>query len=115
LLAAGATFLIGKIVFNWQNRGESPLQRMPTLKLARLPGLRYHDLRRRAATKVLGCGGGLPMATVAQTPAQPATAAIRMTRRCNLVQLEALRRTLEYVATAMLGEKFAAIRMNLPQ
>jgi len=55
------------------------------------------------------------MATVAQTPAQPATTAIRMTRRCNLVQLEALRRTLEYVAIAMLGEKFAAIRMNLPQ
>lgn len=67
--------------------------------LAELPGLRYHDLRHSAATKLLE--NGVPMATVAQVLGWSASTAIRMAKRYGHIRPDAQRQALESIATPM--------------
>lgn len=67
--------------------------------LAGLPGLRYHDCRHSAATKMLE--NGVPMATVAQILGWSASTAIRMAKRYGHIRPDAQRQALESIATAM--------------
>jgi integrase len=64
-----------------------------------LAGLRYHDLRHSAATKMLE--NGVPIATVAQVLGWSASTAIRMAKRYGHIRPEAQRRALESIATAL--------------
>jgi hypothetical protein len=64
-----------------------------------LAGLRYHDLRHSAATKMLE--KGVPIATVAQVLGWSASTAIRMAKRYGHIRPEAQRRVLESIATAL--------------
>ena len=68
-------------------------------RMAGLPGLRYHDLRHSAATKMLE--GGTPLATVAQVLGWSAATAARMAKRYGHIRPEAQRRALESIATAL--------------
>lgn len=64
-----------------------------------LEGLRFHDLRHSAATKMLE--NGVPIATVAQVLGWSASTAIRMAKRYGHIRPEAQRRALESIATAL--------------
>ena len=64
-----------------------------------LAGLRFHDLRHSAATKMLE--SGVPMATVAQVLGWSASTAIRMPKRYGHIRSEAQRHALESIATAL--------------
>ncbi|MGH9439670.1 MAG: tyrosine-type recombinase/integrase, partial [Terriglobia bacterium] len=68
-------------------------------ELAGLPGLRYHDLRHSAATKMLE--NGVPMPTVAHILGWSASTAIRMAKRYGHIRPDAQRRALESIATPM--------------
>ena len=67
--------------------------------LAGLPGLRYHDLRHSAATKMLG--SRVPIATVAQVLGWSASTAIRMAKRYGHIRPEAQRQVLESIAAPL--------------
>ena len=62
-------------------------------------GLRFHDLRHSAATKMLE--NGVPIATVAQVLGWSASTAIRMVKRYGHIRPEAQRQALESIATAL--------------
>ena len=64
-----------------------------------LEGLRFHDLRHSAATKMLE--NDVPIATVAQVLGWSASTAIRMAKRYGHIRPEAQRRALESIATAV--------------
>ncbi|MGO8814295.1 MAG: tyrosine-type recombinase/integrase [Terriglobia bacterium] len=64
-----------------------------------LVGLRFHDLRHSAATKMLE--NGIPIATVAQVLGWSASAAIRMAKRYGHIRPEAQWQVLESIATAL--------------
>jgi integrase len=64
-----------------------------------LAGLRFHDLRHSAATKMLE--NGVPIATVAQVLGWSASTAIRMAKRYGHIRPEAQRQALESIATAL--------------
>ena len=64
-----------------------------------LAGLRYHDLRHSAATKMLE--NGIPSAAVAQVLGWSASTAIRMAKRYGHIRPEAQRQALESIATAL--------------
>lgn len=64
---------------------------------AGLGGLRYHDLRHTAATKMLE--NGVAFATVAQVLGWSASTTARMLKRCGHIRPEAQRKALETVAT----------------
>jgi integrase len=68
-------------------------------KLAGLPGLRYHDLRHSAATKLLE--SGTPMATVAAILGWSASTAIRMAKRYGHIRPDAQRRALDSINTPL--------------
>lgn len=74
--------------------------------LAGLPGLRYHDLRHSAATKMLE--NGAPVATVAQVLGWSASTAIRMAKRYGHIRPEAQRQALESIANPFPVENEAA-------
>jgi len=82
-----------------------------------LTGLRFHDLRHSAATKMLE--NGVPIATVAQVLGWSASTAIRMAKRYGHIRPEAQRQALESIATAMpgvgAGEKEADFRGHVHQ
>jgi integrase len=63
-----------------------------------LAGLRFHDLRHSAATKMLE--NGVPIATVAQVLGWSASTAVRMAKRYGHIRPEAQRQALESIATA---------------
>ena len=63
-----------------------------------LAGLRFHDLRHTAATKLLE--QGTPIAVVAQILGWSASTAVRMAKRYGHIRPETQRRALEAVATA---------------
>lgn len=67
--------------------------------LAGLPGLRYHDLRHSAATKLLE--NGVPFAVVAQVLGWAASTAIRMSKRYGHIRPEAQRKALEGINTPL--------------
>ena len=82
-----------------------------------LAGLRFHDLRHSAATKMLE--NGVPIATVAQVLGWSASTAIRMAKRYGHIRPEAQRQALESIATALpsiaVGEEgtdFRAVHQN---
>jgi len=64
-----------------------------------LKGLRFHDLRHSAATKMLE--NGVPIATVAQVLGWSASTAIRMAKRYGHIRPDAQRQALESIATAL--------------
>jgi len=66
-------------------------------KAAGLPGLRFHDLRHTAATKLLE--NGVPYATVAQILGWSPTTAVRMAKRYGHIRPEAQRRAVDAIAT----------------
>jgi len=66
-----------------------------------LAGLRFHDLRHSAATKMLE--NGVPIATVAQVLGWSASTAIRMAKRYGHIRPEAQRQALESIATVWPG------------
>jgi integrase len=66
-----------------------------------LAGLRFHDLRHSAATKMLE--NGVPIATVAQVLGWSASTAIRMAKRYGHIRPEAQRQALQSNATALPG------------
>ncbi len=66
-----------------------------------LAGLRFHDLRHSAATKMLE--NGVPIATVAQVLGWSASTAIRMAKRYGHIRPEAQRHALESIATRLPG------------
>lgn len=66
-----------------------------------LAGLRFHDLRHSAATKMLE--NGVPIATVAQVLGWSASTAIRMAKRYGHIRPEAQRQALESIATVLPG------------
>jgi len=65
---------------------------------AGLPGLRFHDLRHTAATKLLE--EGTPIAVVAQILGWSASTAVRMAKRYGHIRPEVQRQALDAVATA---------------
>jgi hypothetical protein len=65
---------------------------------AALKGLRFHDLRHAAATKLLE--QGTPIVVVAQILGRSASTAVRMAKRYGHIRPETQRRALEAVATA---------------
>lgn len=65
---------------------------------AGLSGLRFHDLRHTATTKLLE--QGVPFAVVAQIMGWSATTGVRMIKRYGHIRPEAQRRALEAIATA---------------
>jgi integrase len=65
---------------------------------AGLTGLRFHDLRHTAATKLLE--GGTPIAVVAHILGWSASTAVRMVKRYGHIRPEAQRLALEAIATA---------------
>ncbi len=67
--------------------------------ICRLAGLRYHDLRHSAATKMLE--NGVPIATVAQVLDWSASTAIRMAKRYGHIRPDAQRQALESIATGL--------------
>ncbi len=71
---------------------------------AGLPGLRFHDLRHTATTKLLE--QGVPFAVVAQIMGWSASTAVRMIKRYGHIRPEAQRRALESIAT---GEVHAGV------
>ena len=81
-----------------------------------LAGLRYHDLRHSAATKMLE--NGVPVATAAQVLGWSASTAVRMAKRYGHIRPEAQRRALESIATALAvvdDEKGAGFRGDVHQ
>jgi integrase len=62
-----------------------------------LAGLRFHDLRHTAATKLLELG--TPIVVVAQILGWSASTAVRMTKRYGHIRPETQRRALDAVAT----------------
>lgn len=62
-----------------------------------LAGLRFHDLRHTAATKMLE--GGIPFASVAQVLGWSPSTTVRMVKRYGHIRPEAQRRALEAIAT----------------
>ena len=64
-----------------------------------LEGLRFHDLRHSAATKMLE--SGVPIATVAQVLGWSASTAIRLAKCYGHIRPEAQRQALESIATAL--------------
>jgi integrase len=82
-----------------------------------LAGLRFHDLRHSAATKMLE--NGIPIATVAQVLGWSASTAIRMAKRYGHIRPEAQRQALESIATALprvtRGEKEVIFRGDVHQ
>src|SRR5437764_13748698 len=84
-----------------------------------LAGLRFHDLRHSAATKMLE--NGVPIATVAQVLGCSASTAIRMAKRYGHIRPEAQPQALESIATAFTlpymeaGEKEADFRGDVHQ
>lgn len=64
-----------------------------------LSGLRFHDLRHSAATKMLEKGTSI--ATVAQVLGWSASTAIRMAKRYGHIRPEAQRLALESIATTL--------------
>lgn len=82
-----------------------------------LAGLRFHDLRHSAATKMLE--NGIPIATVAKVLGCSASTAIRMAKRYGHIRPEAQRQALESIATAMpvvkVAEKDADFRGDVHQ
>jgi integrase len=65
---------------------------------AALKGLRFHDLRHTAASKLLE--QGTPIVVVAQILGRSASTAVRMAKRYGHIRPETQRRALEAVATA---------------
>jgi integrase len=65
---------------------------------AELPGLRFHDLRHTAATKLLE--SGVPFAVVAELLGWSAATAVRMAKRYGHIRPEAKRKALEGIATS---------------
>ena len=64
-----------------------------------LEGIRFHDLRHSAATKMLE--NGVPLATVTQVLGWSASTAIRMAKRYGHIRPEAQRQALESIVTAL--------------
>jgi integrase len=69
-----------------------------TRREAGLAGLRFHDLRHTAATKLLE--EGTPIAVVAHILGWSASTAVRMTKRYGHIRPDVQRQALEAVATA---------------
>ncbi len=78
-----------------------------------LVGLRFHDLRHSAATKMLE--NGVPIATVAQVLGWSASTAIRMAKRYGHIRPEAQRQALESIATALPVVTGAKKRLDVRQ
>jgi integrase len=79
-------------IANWRTAWRRACQK------AKLAGLRFHDLRHTAVTKLLEHGA--PIAVVAQILGWSASTAVRMTKRYGHIRPEAQRQALEAVATA---------------
>ena len=81
--------------------------------ISSLAGLRFHDLRHSAATKMLE--NGVPIATVAQVLGWSASTAIRMAKRYGHIRPEAQRQALECIAVglpeAIGGDRSASSRV----
>jgi integrase len=72
-------------------------------QLAGLAGLRYHDLRHSAVTKMLE--NGVPMATIAQILGWSPSTTIRMTKRYGHIRPDAQRQALEGIAVGLPSQK----------
>ena len=68
-------------------------------EMAGLPGLRYHDLRHNAVTKLLE--NGVPMATVAEILGWSPSTTYRMAKRYGHIRPDAKRQALESIATGL--------------
>jgi integrase len=68
-------------------------------RVAGLPGLRYHDLRHNAVTKLLE--NGKPMATVAELLGWAPSTTYRMAKRYGHIRPDAKRQALESIATGL--------------
>jgi integrase len=85
-----------------------------------ISGLRFHDLRHTAATKLLE--HGTPFAVVAQILGWSASTAVRMAKRYGHIRPEVQRHALEGVATAQIQtlvnqivhQAENAVPLNLP-
>lgn len=94
----------GKPITNWRTAWRKACTE------AKLPGLRFHDLRHTAATKLLE--NGVPFAVVAELLGWSATTAVRMAKRYGHIRPEAKRRALEAIATAEIA---APVHQNVHQ
>jgi integrase len=82
----------GRPIANWRTAWRRACRE------AGLPGLRFHDLRHTAATKLLE--EGTPIAVVAQILGWSASTAVRMAKRYGHIRPEVQRQALDAVATA---------------
>jgi len=86
----------GRPIANWRTAWRN------ACRAAGLPGLRFHDLRHSAVTKLLE--KGFPIAVVAQILGWSASTAFRMVKRYGHIRPEAQRRALEAIATPEIEE-----------
>jgi integrase len=77
-----------------------------------LAGLRIHDLRHTAATKLLELG--TPIVVVAQILGWSASTAVRMTKRYGHIRPETQRRALDAVAMEIVHQAESEIKSDLP-
>jgi integrase len=82
-----------KPIANWRTAWQR------TCRVAGLPGLRYHDLRHNAVTKLLE--NGKPMATVAEILGWAPSTTYRMAKRYGHIRPDAKRQALESIATGL--------------
>lgn len=93
-----------KPVTNWRTAWHNACEE------AKLPGLRFHDLRHTAVTKLLE--NGQPLAVVADLLGWSPATTVRMTGRYGHIRPEAKRRAVEGIATA---ETAVPVHQNVHQ